>query len=85
MGLDAQVLGLTKLAVAHITWFVADIFIDVESAKTGTTRLEFNRMIGECGKGNLDIILIKSLSHFECNAKEGLEAMRKIQGKKDYI
>lgn len=77
--LSAQVSGLTRLAAAHRTWFVADVFIDVESAKTGSTRSEFNRMINECEHGNLDIILTKSLSRFGRDAKEGLEAIRKIR------
>ena len=77
--LSAQVSGLTRLAAAHRTWFVADVFIDMASAKIGTTRLEFNRMISDCEKGNLDIILTKSLSRFERDTKEGLEAIRKIR------
>ena len=77
--LSAQVSGLTRLAAAYRTWFVADIFIDVASAKTGTTRSEFNRMISESEKGNLDIILIKSLSRFGRDVKDGLEAIRKIR------
>ena len=75
--LTAQVSGWTRLAAAHRTWFVADVFIDVASAKTGTTRSEFNRMISECEKENLDIILTKSLSRFGRDAKEGLEAIKK--------
>ena len=77
--LSTQVSELTRLAAAHRTWFVADVFIDVTSAKTGSTRSEFNRMIHECEKGNLDIVLTKSLSRFGRDAKEGLEAIRKIR------
>jgi resolvase, N-terminal domain protein len=77
--LSAQVSGLTRLAAANRAWFVADVFIDVSSAKTGSIRSEFNRMIHECEKGNLDIILTKSLSRFGRDAKEGLEAIRKIR------
>lgn len=77
--LSAQVSGLTRLAAAHRTWFVEDVFIDVASDKTGLTRLEFNRMINECGHRNLDIIPTISLSYFERNTKEGLEAIRKIR------
>lgn len=77
--LSAQVSGLTRLAAAHRTWFVADVFIDVASAKTGTTRSEFNRMIKECERGSIDIVLTKSLSRFGRDAKEGLEAIRKIR------
>ena len=77
--LSAQISGLTRLAAAHRTWFVADVFIDVASAKTGSKRSEFNRMINEFEHGNLDIILTKSLSRFGRDAKEGLEAIRRIR------
>ena len=71
-------LGLTRLA-AHMTWFVADVFLDVASAKVGSSRSEFNRMIEECEKGNLHIILTKSISRFGRDTKDGLEAIRKIR------
>lgn len=77
--LAVQVSGLTRLVAAHITWFVADIFLDVASSKVGSTRSEFNRMIEECEKGNIDIILTKSVSRFGRDTKEGLEAIRKIR------
>ena len=68
--LSAQVSGLTRLAAAHRTWFVADIFIDMAFAKTGSTRSEFNRMIHECEKGSLDIILPKVLAVLEVMLKK---------------
>lgn len=77
--LAVQVSGLTHLAAAHMTWFVADIFLDVASAKVGSSRNEFNRMIEECEKGNIDIILTKSVSRFGRDTKEGLEAIRKLR------
>ena len=36
-------------------------------------------MIDECEKGNLDIILTKSVNRFGRDTKEGLEAIRKIR------
>ncbi len=77
--LAVQVSGITRLAAAHMTWFVADVFLDVASAKVGSSRNEFNRMIDECEKGNLDIILTKSVSRFGRDTKEGLEAIRKLK------
>ncbi len=77
--LATQVSGLTRLAATHRTWFVADIFLDVASAKTGTSRTEFNRMISECEKGNIDIIITKSISRFGRDIQECLEAIRKIR------
>ncbi len=70
--LAVQVSDLTRLAAAHVTWFVADILLDIASAKVGSSRSEFNRMIEECEKGNLDIILTNSVSRFGRDTKEGL-------------
>ena len=77
--LSAQVSGLTRLAAVHRTWFVADVFIDVASAKTGSTRLEFNRMINECEHGNLDIILTKSLNVMLKKACKLLEEYEQLE------
>lgn len=77
--LSAQISGLTRLAATNMSWFVADMFIDVGSAKTGSSRSEFNRMISECEKGNIDIILTKSLSRFGRDTKDVLEAVRRIR------
>ena len=74
-----QISGLTRLASAHRTWFVADIFIDVGTAKTGSTREEFSRMIRECENGHIDIVLTKSISRFGRDTVETLEAVRKIK------
>lgn len=60
--LAIQASGLTKLAPAHSTWFVADIFIDVVSTKTDSYRSEFSRMISVCENESIDIILTKSIS-----------------------
>lgn len=35
-------------------------------------------MISECGKGNIDIVLTKSLSRFGRDIKDGLETFRRI-------
>lgn len=77
--LSAQISGLMRLAAAHRTWFVADVFIDVASVKTGSKRLEFNRMINECEYGNLDIILTKSLSRFGCDANEAQKLLEEYE------
>lgn len=77
--LAIQASGLTRLASAYRTWLVADIFIDVASAKTGSSRPEFSRMISECENGSIDIILTKSISRFGRDTQECLEAIRKIR------
>lgn len=77
--LSAQVSGLTRLAAAHRTWFVADVFLEIASAKEGAKRPEFERMLKACERKELDIILIKSFSRFSRDAKEGLESVRRIR------
>ncbi len=77
--LAIQASGLTRFASAHRTWFVADIFIDVASAKTDSYRSEFSRRISECENGSIDIILIKSINRFGRDTQECLEAIRKIR------
>lgn len=77
--LSAQVSELTRLAAAHIRWDVADVFIDVAFAKTGSSRHEFNRMIEECENGHIEIVLTKSISRFGRDTVETLEAVRRIR------
>lgn len=77
--LAIQASGLTRFASAHRTWFVADIFIDVASAKTDFYRPEFSRMVSECENGSIDIILTKSISRFGHDTQECLEAILKIR------
>lgn len=77
--LAIQASGLTRLASAHRTWFVADIFIDVAFAKIDSYRHEFSRIISECENESIDIILTKSISRFGRDTQECLEAIRKIR------
>ena len=75
-----QAPGLTRLASAHWTWFVVDIFIYVASAKTDSYRPEFSRMIANVKMGALISFLhTKSISLFGHDAQEYLEAIRKIR------
>ena len=53
--------------------------IEVTSAKTGSIISEFNRMIKECERGSIDIVLTKSLSRFGRDARESLEAVSRIE------
>lgn len=59
-GLSTQVYRLTRLAATHMSWFVADMFIDVALVKTRTSRSEFNRMISECEKDKIDTESVKA-------------------------
>ncbi len=62
--LTNQVSGLTKLVAATPQWLLEDIYMDISSSKTGSTRRELNRMLMDCHSHKLDIILTKSISRF---------------------
>lgn len=61
-------------------WEYAGIFAD--EAKTATkvkSRDEFLRMIKECEKGNIDLIITKSVTRFARNTVDSIETIRKLK------
>lgn len=46
--LTAQVSALTRLIAANPKWLLVDVYIDIASSKTGSSRKEFNRMLKDC-------------------------------------
>ncbi len=76
--LAAQVSTLTRHVYNRNDWILKDIYIDVGSAKTGSSRKEFTRMIEDCKSGSLDYILIKSPSRLGRDSVEVLEAVHAI-------
>ena len=62
--LAAQISALTR-AVANVSqWRLADVFIDIASAKGEVPRREFERLIKECEAHNISVVLTKSISRF---------------------
>ena len=73
--LAAQISALTR-AVANVSqWRLADVFIDVASAKGDIPRREFERLIKECEVHNISVILTKSISRFGRDTVETLSAL----------
>ncbi|KEF36924.1 site-specific recombinase, DNA invertase Pin [Schinkia azotoformans MEV2011] len=77
--LTAQVSALTKMVAAVPQWLLVDIYIDIASSKTGSSRKEFTRMLDDCQAHNLDIILTKSISRFGRDTVEVLEALHQLK------
>ncbi len=77
--LTAQVSALTRMVATVPKWLLVDIYIDIASSKTGSSRKEFTRMIDDCQSHNLDIILTKSLSRFGRDTVEVLEALHQLK------
>ena len=62
--LAAQVSALTRLTAANPKWLLVDVYIDIASSKTGSSRKEFTRMLQDCKSRDIEIILTKSISRF---------------------
>lgn len=60
-------------------WRLADVFIDIASAKGEVPRREFERLIRECEAHNISVVLTKSISRFGRDTVETLEAVRKLK------
>ena len=58
--LTAQVSALTRLTAANPKWLLVDVYIDIASSKTGSSRKEFSRM-QDCQSRNIEIILTKNM------------------------
>lgn len=76
--LAAQISALTR-AVANVSqWRLADVFIDIASAKGDAPRREFERLIKECEAHNISVVLTKSISRFGRDTVETLSALNRL-------
>ena len=78
--LSAQVSYYSSLIQSNPDWEYAGVFADYGISGTGTkARTEFNRMLWECEKGNIDIILTKSIQRFARNTVDLLNTVRRLK------
>lgn len=77
--LSAQISYLTRVIAATTQWLLADVYMDIASSKTGSSRKEFNRMLADCGSHKLDIVLTKSISRFGRDTVEVLDALKQLK------
>ena len=68
---------MSNLIFAFIKILSLYILMQYESYKKGTIKSEFNRIIGECEKGYLGIMLTKNLTCLGHDAKEGFRSHQK--------
>lgn len=67
-------------AVANVSqWRLADVFIDIASAKGEIPRREFERLIKECEAHNISVVLTKSISRFGRDTVETLSAVNRLK------
>ncbi|MPM03033.1 hypothetical protein SDC9_49292 [bioreactor metagenome] len=61
-------------------WSLVEIYADQGITGTSTKhRKQFMRMIKDCEKGKIDLIITKSVSRFSRNTLDGLEYIRKLK------
>lgn len=77
--LAAQVSALTRLTAANPKWLLVDVYIDIASSKTGSSRKEFSRMLQDCKSRDIEIILTKSISRFGRDTVEILDALNQLR------
>lgn len=77
--LTAKVSHLTKLTAAMPQWLLADVYIDITTSKTGSSRKEFNRMLDDCRSNKLEIVLTKIISRFGRDTVEILDALHQLK------
>jgi DNA invertase Pin-like site-specific DNA recombinase len=77
--LAAQVSALTRLVAANPKWLLVDVYLDVASSKTGSSRKEFIRMLKDCESRVIEIVLTKSISRFGRDTVEILDALNQLK------
>ena len=77
--LTAQVSHLTRIIAATPQWLLADVYMDIATSKTGSSRKEFNRMLEDCQSRKLDIVITKNISRFGRDTVETLDALNQLK------
>jgi len=67
------------LTAANPKWLLVDLYIDIASSKTGSSRKEFSRMLQDCKSRDIEIILTKSISRFGRDTVEILDALNQLR------
>jgi site-specific DNA recombinase len=77
--LTAQVSHLTRLTATVPQWLLSDVYMDIATSKTGSSRKEFNRMLEDCKSHKLEIVITKDVSRFGRDTVEVLDAFNKLK------
>lgn len=77
--LTAQVSHLTRLTATVPQWLLLDVYMDIATSKTGSSRKEFNRMLVDCKSHKLEIVITKDVSRFGRDTVEVLDAFNQLK------
>lgn len=76
--LSNQVSAMTRYVYARENWVLKDIYLKVGSAKVGSSRREFTRLVDACKKHQIETVVVKSLSRFGRDSVEVIESIRTL-------
>lgn len=77
---QTQVEHYTEYISRNPEWTLAGIYADDGISGTNTkNRVEFNRMMDDCGAGRIDMIITKSISRFARNTLDCLKHIRALK------
>lgn len=77
--LTVQVSHLTRLTATVPQWLLTDVYMDIATSKTGSSRKEFNRMLEDCKSHKLEIVITKDVSRFGRDTVEVLDAFNQLK------
>ena len=77
--LTAQVSHLTRLTAAMSQWVLADVYMDIATSKTGSSRKEFNRLLEDCNSRKIEIVITKNISRFGRDTVEILDTLNQLR------
>ncbi len=77
--LSAQVGYYTELIQSNPEWRFCGVYADEALTGTKDNREQFQKMLAECRKGNINLIITKSISRFARNTVTLLETVRELK------
>ncbi|MDD4429437.1 MAG: recombinase family protein [Paludibacter sp.] len=77
--LFVQVSALTRHVALYDEWMLADSYVEVASSKGDSPRPEFRRLIDDCKRKKIKIVLVKNISRFGRDTVTVLEALQQLR------
>lgn len=77
--LSAQVSYYSNLIQNNNEWTYSGVYADEAVTGTKDNREQFNKLLDDCIKGKIDMIITKSISRFARNTVTMLEAVRRLK------
>ena len=77
--ISIQLSNLVQRVYKTLNWKLADVYIDFASGKNATDRSEFQRMLQDCRRNKINLVLVKSISRFARDTVDGLQTTRELK------